>query len=324
MGEFPGSKDRFVDENRVFPNQNDHKAIVIHGTGGGPNQTADQLGDFFETTSAMTSVHYGIDRAGNIDQYVREADGAGGNGILDPGHDPFWDQYADNPNWHTLSVETENDLTNSLPLTDPQKQALFKLVKYWVDKYRIPVSNIKGHFSLEPVERHNCPGPNFDWQGLWNYLSGNEEEPIMIDLNNGTVASHFTGDDNAWKCKDNGFIVGHGILSFYRKFGGDALCGLTYLGLPQSSEQPVAGKPGVVQQEFERATLRYDPGHTSDNPPGSGAVFVIHTDQDPRYVALQAQITTLQAQIAAMQPDAAAVALAALQAKVAQAIKDLS
>ena len=43
-----------------------------------------------------------------------------------------------------------------------------------------------------------------------------------------------------------------------------------------------------------------------------------------QYAALQAQIVDLQKQIAAMQPDAAVVALAALQAKVAQAIEDLS
>ena len=179
MGEFPGSKDRFVDESRVWVDQNDQATIVIHGTGGSPTQTADQLGDFFETTPAMTSVHYGIDRAGNIDQYVLEKDGSGGNGILDAGHDPFWDQYSNNPNWHSLSVETENDSTNSLPLTDPQKQTLFKLVAYWMKKYNIPLSHIKGHFTLQPVERHNCPGEQFPWTELTNYLnSGQEEQPM--------------------------------------------------------------------------------------------------------------------------------------------------
>lgn len=174
MSEFPGAREKFVDESRVWIDQNDHAAIVLHGTGGNPEQTADQLGDFFETTPAKTSVHYGIDRQGNIDQYVWEKDGAGGNGILDTGHDPFWDHYADNPNWHSLSVETENDLNNSLLLTDPQKRTMFKLVKFWVDKYHIPLSNIKGHFSLEPVERKNCPGPNFPWAELLAFLQGGQ------------------------------------------------------------------------------------------------------------------------------------------------------
>lgn len=118
--------------------------------------------------------------------------------------------------------------------------------------------------------------------------------PTTIDLTNGTVASHFTGSDTVWTCKDNGFIVAYGILDFYRKFGGDALCGLTYLGLPKSGELAVAGHPGVTQQEFERATVRYDPAKTTDFPPGSGDCYLIHTDQDPRTIALQSQITALK------------------------------
>jgi hypothetical protein len=116
----------------------------------------------------------------------------------------------------------------------------------------------------------------------------------MIDLTNGTVASHFTGDNNIWKCKDNGFLIGYGILGFYRKFGGDALCGLTYAGLPKGNERAVPGHPGVVEQEFERITFRYDPNHELDNPPGSGDVYLVHVEQDPRYVALQSQITALK------------------------------
>jgi hypothetical protein len=120
----------------------------------------------------MACTHYGIGRDGRIAQYCLEQDGACGNGILEAGHDPFWNQYADNPNWHSLSVETINDSTNGLPLSDPQKQTLFKLVSYWVKKYNIPLSNIKGHFTLQPVNRVHCPGPNFDWDALWAYLKG--------------------------------------------------------------------------------------------------------------------------------------------------------
>jgi hypothetical protein len=173
MAEYPGAHDRFVDESRVFINQNDHKAIVLHCTGSpDPAQTADQLGDYFESTPLETSTHYGIDRLGNIDQYVLEKDGAGGNGILEDVHDPFWDQFSGNPNWHTLSIECENDSANSLALTAPQQAALFSLVAYLVIKYQIPLSNIKGHFTLEPIERAECPGPQFPWPALIAYLQG--------------------------------------------------------------------------------------------------------------------------------------------------------
>jgi uncharacterized protein with LGFP repeats len=126
----------------------------------------------------------------------------------------------------------------------------------------------------------------------------------QIDLTNPTVASHFTGSGDIWQCKDNGFIVGHGILGFYQKFGGDALCGLTYLGLPTSNETAVLNKAGttigVVYQRFERGVLAYDPRHQVDNPPGSGDVYLMHIDQgigqDPRIVTLQTEITALQSQ----------------------------
>jgi hypothetical protein len=126
-----------------------------------------------------------------------------------------------------------------------------------------------------------------------------QENTMSIDLTNGTVANHFTGTDNTiWTCKDNGFIVGHAILDFYRSFGGNALCGLTYLGLPLTGEVSVSGHPGVVYQRFERAVLVYDPQHAIDFPPGSSGVYLAHIDsgvgQDPRIAQLQAQIATLQ------------------------------
>lgn len=111
-----------------------------------------------------------------------------------------------------------------------------------------------------------------------------QEEDIVIDLTNGTVASHFSGDDTIWTCKDNGFLVGHGILGFYRKFGGSALCGLTHLGLPKGNETSIPNKAGVVYQRFERGILVYDTQHTIDNPPGSDSVYTAHID-DPRFAA---------------------------------------
>src|SRR5215813_1337665 len=119
MGEFPGSLDYFVDRSRVFVGQNSHSAVVIHGTGGPSTWTAQQLGDYFRTTSNITSSHFGIDRAGVICQYVSLADGAAANCCLEDGHDSFWDRFGgDNLNKHTISIEHINDTTNSLPLTD--------------------------------------------------------------------------------------------------------------------------------------------------------------------------------------------------------------
>lgn len=78
MPDFPGAIEYYVDPERTFIGENDHVAIVCHGTGGSPDQTAQQLGDFFRTVPSEVSVHYGIDRAGVICQYVPESAGAGG------------------------------------------------------------------------------------------------------------------------------------------------------------------------------------------------------------------------------------------------------
>ena len=119
---------------------------------------------------------------------------------------------------------------------------------------------------------------------------------MIIDLNTPPVGNYFeaTNDPSIWQCKQTGFLLGYGILSFYRKFGGSGLCGLSWLGLPQSNEQPVPGYPGITEQEFERATVRYDSNHQLDAPPGAGSVYLIHIEQDPRFIQLQTQIAQLQ------------------------------
>lgn len=123
---------------------------------------------------------------------------------------------------------------------------------------------------------------------------------MTIDLSNPIVAQYFsaTNDPNVWQCKKTGFLLGHGILKFYCSFGGNALCGLTHLGLPLSSETPVAGHDGVVYQRFERGVLAYDPGKAVDSPPQAGDVYVMHIDsgvgQDPHIADLQNQVASLQ------------------------------
>jgi hypothetical protein len=102
-------------------------------------------------------------------------------------------------------------------------------------------------------------------------------EVAPIDLNNPVVAGFFSATpDGKWQCKQTGNILQFGMLNFYRSYGKNAFCGLTYLGLPKSNEIPIAGHPGVVKQEFERGWLVYDPKHEVDNPPGSGEIYLMH------------------------------------------------
>jgi hypothetical protein len=98
-----------------------------------------------------------------------------------------------------------------------------------------------------------------------------------IDLTDPIVAGYFTQTpDGQWKCKQTGFIVRKGILKFYRSFGQNAYCGLTYLGLPKRNEEPIAGHSGAVKQLFERAVVAYDPTHQVDHPPDAKEAYLMH------------------------------------------------
>ena len=103
------------------------------------------------------------------------------------------------------------------------------------------------------------------------------EGDVMIDITNHVVATYFSATpDGKWQCKQTGYVVQLGMLKFYKSYGQNAFCGLTYLGLPKSNEIPIPQYSGVVKQEFERGWLVYDPQHQFDNPPGAGDVYPMH------------------------------------------------
>jgi N-acetyl-anhydromuramyl-L-alanine amidase AmpD len=51
--------------------------------------------------------------------------------------------------------------------TERQMQALAQIVRYMMDRYRIPRSQIYGHGQLKPTD---CPGRYFDYTDLWRRL----------------------------------------------------------------------------------------------------------------------------------------------------------
>lgn len=172
MGEFPGSEDYFVAENRVFINQNSHFAIVVHKTASAG--TAESQGVFFQTNPEMKSVHYVVGQDGKVVQCVLEKDGAGGNCCLENGYETFWDKAPTKANLNLCTISIEHcDPTqdNSTPLTPEQTQSSFRLISYLCHKYHIGVDHIKGHNTIAPIRKSRCPG-NYPWQGLFSYLEG--------------------------------------------------------------------------------------------------------------------------------------------------------
>lgn len=165
----------FVDRNRVFINNNDHKAIVIHKTAG--FETPQQCANYFATTSLETSSHYIVGLDGTIVQCVLEQDGSAANCCKETGYDTFWDQWSDNINFHTLTIEhIDPSPDNSTPVTSAQRQASFSLVRSLCQKYGIAPSSIKTHASIAPISRARCPG-NYPMDALIAYAGGQQMVP---------------------------------------------------------------------------------------------------------------------------------------------------
>ncbi len=128
------------------------------------------------------------------------------------------------------------------------------------------------------------------------------EERLMIDLSNPTVAGYFSLQPNGWwlskrtKTSTGQPIYIHGeILGFYTTFG-NALCGLTHLGLPVSNEISLGGTNGATRQHYENGVVFFDPAHEFDSRPGeSGArVYLAHLYSgpgvDPKILELEAEL----------------------------------
>lgn len=170
---YAGAIPMLVDRSRVFWNCNPQFAVVIHKTAG--FSTIEELGHYFATTPDVTSSHYGVGLDGRIAQFVDEIDGSAANCCLTPGHDPFWDTAPDtsNLNYCTITIEhIDPSSDNSTPPTPAQLAASFALVLDICTRHNIPVSNIKTHASIDPVNRSRCPN-NYPMDALvWHVKSG--------------------------------------------------------------------------------------------------------------------------------------------------------
>src|SRR3981081_2748272 len=126
--DYPAALSMLVPDAYVFLGSEGHtrRWLIVHKTAG--FHTAQDVAAYFQAGApqpdgslAETSVHYIVGQAGVIVQCVREVDGAGGNGILEAGHDSWWSATL-NPNLITFSIEhVDPSPDNSTPLTPAQK-----------------------------------------------------------------------------------------------------------------------------------------------------------------------------------------------------------
>src|SRR5260221_413041 len=151
-------------------------SIVIHETGGG--MTLDAGHNTFLATEKST--HLSIYQSGKVAQFVPPPRGAGGKFCLDKDTsgnllcDAYWFGYIQqygNLNLCTISIEHCNNSTNSLPMTQAQTDASNKLILWLCQKFNLNINHIKGHNSINPKSKPDCPG-TFSFAQLATYLQG--------------------------------------------------------------------------------------------------------------------------------------------------------
>jgi N-acetyl-anhydromuramyl-L-alanine amidase AmpD len=273
----PDEKGALIIPNNNFTPHRDGlrpRYIILHSSAGGTH--AQVVAKYFASTEGSAdpvSSHYVIGCDGSIVQCVAERDGAWANRTFSPGHDVFWDETSD-PNLSTISLDLcKPSHDNSDMLTCAQQMACFQLIRNICRRWQIPLrladadGGITGHFSLDPLNRQQCPGP-FPWDPLWTFL---KEGQRMLELTDPQVAPFFSaGGDGSWLCNSNGVRLRGANLLFYRCYGGPRL-----FGIPLANEIYLPQYPNTAIVLCERAMLVYDPDRKIDTPMMSGQCYLL-------------------------------------------------
>lgn len=108
-------------------------------------------------SQSQTSAHFGVGLKGEIHQYVQLSQAAWANGIIEAGSK--W-PYATNPNYRTISIETEDHGNSNEPVTPAQYNAVKYLVALSMSTYPT-ITQLWAHSAISPQTRASCPGPRW-------------------------------------------------------------------------------------------------------------------------------------------------------------------
>ena len=255
IADYPQAKVMPVPDNWPFLNRSGYTgplSIVVHKTASPGNPSAEDIAHFFQhDTAGMKSVHYIVGRDGEIVQCVSEKDGAGGNGILDPGHDHFWDHTGvSDPNLCTISIEhVDSDPNNGTPVTDAQKAASFALIGEICRRHSISPARIFEHRSLQPINRARCPG---------NYPMDELRQHVATVLAGSQTAGvpHGWSDDGTTLTAPNGHKVVGGFRGYVMNNpwkAEDVPTGEEYHASPVEQSYPQGG--AGIRQDFRYTSL---------------------------------------------------------------------
>jgi hypothetical protein len=208
---------------------NSMKKIVIHSTEGSYTSSVGWL----LSSAAQASAHYIINEDGSqCTQLVKDESIAWHTG-----------NYAYNRMCIGIEHSWFSDGRNGPP-PDSLYQAGAKLTAMLCKKHGIIPNrgNILAHGEVPPPNDHRDPGPNWNWGKFMAYV---------VQAFNGSGGSTPVADSGMIML--NNFMVGHGFLDYFNKYGG-----VKVFGLPLSNEQ-TNPRTGLVEQVFERICLEYQP-----------------------------------------------------------------
>lgn len=100
--------------------------------------------------------------------------------------------------------------------------------------------------------------------------------------------AYFTANsDGNWTCKSTNAVIIGSNLSLYSQLSIDGNT-LPLIGLPLQSEQYHTESDGYKwsSQQFERATMVYDPAHRFDDQPGMETSYLAHVNPPQTTTAL--------------------------------------
>ena len=134
------------------------KAIVIHTM----LSSIEQCDAWFMSQASQVSAHMGVALDGRVHQYVLDEHAAWSNGPQYTGSP--WQALAGinpviNPNYYTLSIETEDMGDNTLPVTSAQYSVVLGLCRAWLVAHP-SIKYLVAHKAISPTQ---CPGTR--WLG---------------------------------------------------------------------------------------------------------------------------------------------------------------
>jgi hypothetical protein len=139
-------------------------AIVLHRMAG----TLSACDAWFVQSAAQVSAHYGIGLQGQQHQYVALADSAWANGILEQGN--TWPGPQGNPNYQTISIETDDNGSGTTPVTDAQYAATLQVANLAKQTYP-SIQWLLRHTDISPRSRPDCCGARWVNSGRFKDLA---------------------------------------------------------------------------------------------------------------------------------------------------------